>query len=112
MLELMGRYSNFRPPPLSGPIDRLIRGVDKPEAPKLPAPRVHAVHRRLSPATIQQVITDYQAGTPSTQLMITYNLVKGTVLHLLRDHGVHLRNQRMTPAEVTRPFSSTKQATL
>jgi hypothetical protein len=33
--------------------------------------------------------------------MVTYNLGKGTVLRLLRDHGVQLRNQRMTPAEVT-----------
>jgi hypothetical protein len=32
--------------------------------------------------------------------MVTYNLGKGTVLRLLRDHGVQLRNQRMTPAEV------------
>ena len=32
--------------------------------------------------------------------MVTYNLGKGTVLRLLRDHGVRLRNQRMTPADV------------
>jgi hypothetical protein len=63
-------------------------------------PRVHAAQRRLSPGTIQQLITDYQAGTPSTQLMLTYHLGKGTVLRLLREHGVQLRNQRITPDEV------------
>ncbi len=99
-VELMGRYSNFSPPLLSRQIDHVIRSVKSPELPKSPAPRVHAVHRRLSPDAIQQLITDYQAGTPSTQLMLTYRLGKGTVLRLLREHGVQLRNQRMTPAEV------------
>lgn len=99
-MELLGRYSNFPQPPLSRQTNRLIRAVGVPEPAKSPAPRVHAVHRRLSSATIQQLVTDYQAGTPSTQLMTTYDLGKGTVLRLLRDHGVQLRNQRMTPAEV------------
>jgi hypothetical protein len=53
--------------------------------PESPTPRVHAVHHRLSADTIQQLITDYQAGAPSTQLMLTYNLGKGTVLRLLRE---------------------------
>ena len=99
-MEVVGRYSNFPQPLLSRQIDRVIRPAKAPEPPKSPTPRVHAVNRRLSPDTIQQLITDYQAGTPSTQLMVTYNLGKGTVLRLLRDHGVRLRNQRMTPADV------------
>jgi hypothetical protein len=78
----------------------VIQDLDAPRSSKSLKPRVHAVHRRLSPDTIQQLINDYQAGIPSTQLMVTYNLGKGTVLRLLRDHGVQLRNQRMTPAEV------------
>jgi transposase-like protein len=32
--------------------------------------------------------------------MLTYNLGKGTVLRLLRTHGVQLRNQRMTPEQI------------
>ncbi len=32
--------------------------------------------------------------------MLTYNLGKGTVLRLLREHGVQLRRQRMTAAEI------------
>jgi IS30 family transposase len=32
--------------------------------------------------------------------MATYNLGKGTVLRLLREPGVPLRNQRMTPTEI------------
>jgi len=32
--------------------------------------------------------------------MATYSLGKGTVLRLLREHGVQLRNHRITPAEV------------
>jgi hypothetical protein len=96
----MGRYSNFSSPLLSGQTDHLIQSVTASELPKSPEPRVHAVHRRLSPDTIQQLVTDYQAGIPSTQLMLTYNLGKGTVLRLLRTHGVQLRNQRMTPEHI------------
>lgn len=33
--------------------------------------------------------------------MSTYNLGKGTVLRLLREHGVQLRNQRITQDEVS-----------
>jgi len=33
---------------------------------------VHAAHRRRSPEAIQQLITDYQAGMPSTQLRNRY----------------------------------------
>lgn len=100
MVELMGRYSNFPQPLLSGLAERLIQDVGSPGPPKSPTPPIHAVHRRLSPDTIQQLITDYQAGTPSTQLMFTYNLGKGTVLRLLRGHGVQLRNQQMTPEHI------------
>jgi len=32
--------------------------------------------------------------------MVTYNLGKGTVLRLLREQGVQLRRQRMSPDEV------------
>lgn len=96
----MGRYSNFTQPLLSGQIDRLLRVVDAPEPSKLPTPRVHAVQRRLSPDAIQQLVADYQAGTPSTQLIVTYKLGKGTVLRLLRNQGVQLRNQPMAPTQV------------
>ena len=100
VVEVVGRYSNIPQPLLSGQTHHLIQGVAAPELPKSSEPRVHAVHRRLSPDTIQQLITDYQSGTPSTQLMLTYNLGKGTVLRLLRTHGVQLRNQRMTPEHI------------
>jgi len=95
-VEVIGRYSNFPQPLLSGQTDRLLRASTRQNHPKSPTPRVHTARRRLSPDTIQQLITDYQAGTPSTQLMLTYNLGKGTVLRLLRDHGVEPRRQRMS----------------
>lgn len=64
------------------------------------APRVHAIERRLEADTVRQLIEDYEAGIPSTRLMVTYYLGKGTVLRLLREHGVQLRNQPMTPTEI------------
>jgi len=70
------------------------------QPPKSPKPRDYAVYRRLAPATIQQLVTNYQAGAPSTQLMVTYTLGKGTVLRLLREEGIQLRNQRMSPDHI------------
>ncbi len=99
-VEVMGRYSNSSYSLLSGHVHRLIRDVRTSQPCKSTTPRVHAVHRRLSPDVIQQLIADYQAGTPSTQLMVNYNLGKGTVLRLLREHGVQLRRQRMSPDEI------------
>lgn len=58
------------------------------------------MHRRVSADVIQQLVEDYQAGTPSTQLTTKYQLGKGTVLQLLREQGVQLRNQPMTPDQV------------
>ena len=100
MVELLGRYSNYPQPLLFGQLAGR-QWVRKPAKPaKSPTPRVHAVQRRLSADTIQQLVTDYQAGTPSTQLMVSYNLGKGTVLRLLREHDVQLRNQRMSSSEI------------
>jgi hypothetical protein len=100
MVVLMGRYSNFPQPLLSGQTDRLFQVADVPEPSKSPTPRVHAVQRRLSPHTIQQLITDYQTGTPSTQLAKRYGFSKGAVLRLLGEQSIPIRRQSMTTADI------------
>ena len=40
-----------------------------------------------------QLVADYEAGMPSTQLVVTYGLGKGSVLKLLDEAGVQMRNR-------------------
>jgi hypothetical protein len=51
------------------------------------------VSRRLEPEMIQRIVAEYQRGTSSTRLTVRYGIGKGTVLRLLRQHGVSLRHR-------------------
>jgi hypothetical protein len=50
---------------------------------------------------VAALIADYEGGTPSTALMVKYNIGKGTVLKILEDHGVSRRNQPLSPDQCT-----------
>ena len=59
--------------------------------------RVHDVQRRLGSEAIRQLVAEYEAGRPTTWLMRTYGLGKGTVLSILEQHGVKMRGQGVPP---------------
>jgi hypothetical protein len=63
-------------------------------------PRVHSVYRRLQPEQIAELVADYEAGFRVAALMRRFELGKGTVLGILRDHGVKLRNQGLSPSDL------------
>jgi hypothetical protein len=54
---------------------------------------------RLGANVIEQILADYRSGLPSTILGRRYGIASGTVVALLRQHGVVVRQQPMTPAE-------------
>ena len=89
----MGRYSNAAH--LLKRLERTSRLKRSPSVPRPhePSPRVHSVQRRLTNATLDQLVADYVAGSPTTELMTRYYLGKGTVLGVLRRAGVQMRNQ-------------------
>jgi hypothetical protein len=98
-VELVQRYSKFpsiaRFPsssPMTGvPIERTGRSTH----------RVHNVRKRLGSDVISQLIADYEAGASTPALMKRYKISKGTVLRLLQSHGITMRHQQMTDAEIT-----------
>ena len=47
--------------------------------------------------TIAALVADYEDGQPTTTLMRTYAIGKGTVLQLLRDAGVQIRKPGPRP---------------
>jgi hypothetical protein len=55
---------------------------------------VYRITQRLDEATIQQLVQDYRDGIPTTRLTTRYGLAKATVLKLLREHGVAMRDNR------------------
>jgi hypothetical protein len=58
-----------------------------------------SVRERLGPEGIAQLVADYQAGEPSTSLTKKYEVGKGTVLRLLREHGAKMRRQPISAEE-------------
>ena len=62
--------------------------------------KVRDLSRRLGQATIDRLVADYQSGTPTTQLMTTYQLSKTAVLKLLKDAGIVMRRRPMTEEQV------------
>ncbi len=45
---------------------------------------------------MEQLVQDYEAGVPTTQLTKKYGIGKGTVLKLLRDHDVRVQRQGLS----------------
>lgn len=70
-----------------------------------PVPRVPSVQRRLTQETLDQLVRDYEAGAPTTDLMESYELGKGTVLGVLRRAGVQMRNQGLGGPEIGRAIA-------
>jgi hypothetical protein len=57
-------------------------------------PRIFKVEQRLTGATRADIVAAYEAGTSSTRLTKHFCLGKGTILRLLHEDGVQMRNQR------------------
>ena len=62
--------------------------------------RHRQLDRRLSPDIITELVATYRAGTSTNELCRRYNISKGSVLKLLANHGVTMRQQPMTEQEI------------
>ena len=59
-----------------------------------------SLRRRLEPALVKQIATEYEAGATTPSLCDTYGLSKTGMLRLLRDEGVALRRRPLTSDQV------------
>jgi hypothetical protein len=57
------------------------------------------VNLRLDEQVVQQLLADYKAGRTGRELAEQYGLARTTVIGLVRQHGVAVRNPRVTPDE-------------
>lgn len=80
------RYSKT-PPTL------VLSGETSKRRPQRTPGRIHSVRKRLGPDAIQQLVIHYEAGQSTAALTEAYGLGKGTVLDILTEHGVKMRDQ-------------------
>lgn len=92
-MELLNRYS--KPVYQGERLRQLVEMVKKSanlQARKPAAlPRACRLDRRLSAETITELVQAYQNGVGTPTLRRRYNLSQGSVLKLLREHGVEMR---------------------
>ena len=93
MVEVVSRYSKLPAPLLLGS----SKSLSCPAVHS--APRVHALHRRLSQEIRDQLLADYQAGISAKQLAGRYQLSRSSIRVLLRESGLPQRYQAMTETE-------------
>ncbi|GHG43781.1 hypothetical protein GCM10012320_08050 [Sinomonas cellulolyticus] len=79
-----------------------------PRQPGSPRNRTHRspatikLSERLSGDVIAELLKSYQAGASSRQLAVEFGINKTSVVTLLRQHDVPVRNARMTPNDIMR----------
>ena len=64
------------------------------------APQAQRVDRRLSPDTIAELVQAYRDGASTTELRRHYELSQGSVIKLLHENSVAMRNQGLVGGDV------------
>lgn len=86
-------------------LERLLKVLDKqPCGQRLEAPPPQSTRfkldQRLDQETVARLVANYEGGVPTTQLTSRYSLGKSSVLRLLAEAGVVMRERPLTPAQV------------
>lgn len=97
-MELTGRYS--KPVYQGSRIRKTVEMVEKlaktqVREPVL-VPQEHRVDRRLSAKMIAELVKAYRNGVGTPELRRRYELSQGSVIKILHEHGVQMRNQGLT----------------
>jgi hypothetical protein len=81
-------------------VDLVEKSVSTQVRETAPLPVIQRVDRRLSAATITELVQAYQDGASTTQLRHRYEVGQGSVIRILHHHGVQMRNQGLVDGEV------------
>jgi len=93
----MGRYLN--PSDQGERLHDLLQIV--PSRPKTVNSRTpKAIHRRLRPEQVEELVMAYRAGSTVYQLAEQFRINRGTVAKLLEREGVPRRGRPLSPAQV------------
>jgi Winged helix-turn-helix DNA-binding len=61
--------------------------------------RERQIRKRLEAETIERLVREYAAGTPSAELGRRYDIAKSSVVRLVRDAGERVRHPRLSTGE-------------
>ena len=107
-MELAQRYSNLdtvqktlRMLQSAGLISPDGRPVDRSDRSREPIVQPFKLTQRLDNSTINEIITNYESGKSSYELAEECGISKNSVIKLLREAGVPIRNQPLTDQQVT-----------
>jgi hypothetical protein len=78
----------------------LAAGTDRRWPDARSQPQRYKLDQRLDASARARVVTDYEAGTPTTALTGKYGLSKASVLRLLHQAGAEMRRQPFSEQEV------------
>jgi hypothetical protein len=56
--------------------------------------------QRLKPEIVAGIVARYEAGEPSTAIAASFGMSKGSVIRLLREAGVFIRNQGLSDDQI------------
>lgn len=103
-MEVIRRHSKQVDPSLAH-VHRLLLLVDQQPSdqvrPDETVPRTRfRLDQRLDPEAAAELVSAYEAGLSSHKLARQYNLSKTSVLKLLREPGVDVRYQGLTPDQI------------
>jgi hypothetical protein len=62
---------------------------------------MHRIDRRLSAGTITELVQAYRDGASTTELRCRYEISQGSVIKILHEHGVEMRNQGLAENDVS-----------
>lgn len=102
MVGLIRKYSNQNIlPRLRQVIEQVEASSKREPTPSHQSVQPYRIDRRLSPGQLAELVAAYKRGTSTPKLCEQYDLSKGSVLKILADHGVTMRQARhLTEAQI------------
>jgi len=102
-VELVKRYSNpvYQGKHLRQMVELAEKSAKSPARTREPLPPEQRVDRRLSRETIAELVQTYRDGASTTQLRQQYELGQGSVIKILHEHGVVMRNQGLADDDLS-----------
>jgi hypothetical protein len=98
----MKRYSKpvYQGRRLRRMVELAEKSAEMPAGEATSLPQAQRVDRRLSPETIAELVQAYRDGASTTELRRHYELSQGSVIKLLHEHSVAMRNQGLVGGDV------------
>jgi hypothetical protein len=98
----MKRYSNpvYRGSRLRRMVDQVEKSLKMPVREVISLPQTQRVDRRLSAESIAELVQAYRDGVGTPELRRLYDLSQGSVIKILHERGVQMRNQGLADDDV------------